>query len=576
MVARPAQYHRGHLDTDLQQDLLRPGQVQGIFQLPVERDTRIRIAFDATDNLSISLRVIDCNYQTFYAFPAAVAADIPGNLTADGAQLHSYLWRRPDWGAIPAGSYYLLLTVNWNSTDFYQAVSEPFDLQDSHPATMLFEYRNSTNRDGMFFEQLPARIPLRLPAFIADMQALSSDTVYQNQRFDTVPLDSNPFRNWRLYVDPIPDYILDKLNYIFACDYVLLDGKQYTKAGDGAGWEKQGETTSPLWAAQLTIQEANGDEGNVYVDPVIPLYTSPAFPYALTSLTVQQNGLTVQLLPPGTAGYILDNQTQETAMIAALNLVLSSLELFGAISKVNGTLIYTNGAGESYRNGSAALRLTQFGFGFVSPGPTGSGPGTIYPGLSLDFRRAGGVIDWGDGAIEAVAFSVATRTLTHIYTGPAATYNVRIFAGMTYFAVTSPLRSGFTGTLPTGLQSLIIDRGTFPANTFLFSVLAPVAATLQELTVTRTAITAANGFNAVYLPKLTQIDFSQNAFSSNVMSALVYDTHYNASNKQTNNPVIAGGVLSVAAQTTGAALNANGTYYKTTLQNAPFYWQVNS
>lgn len=576
---RSPRYHRGHLDDSLQNELFRTGEgnVNETYLHKVERGDPFRFAFDATDNAVHAVQVIDCRGTVLLTIAQTATADIAGNVASDGSQYHSYKYAMPNLNAIAAdGVYYLLVTVTWASGLPYRAVSEPFELKAVHPDTICIEYRHSENKLGMWFENLPMRPILRVPGFIGDLDTLTSSTVYQDQGYNTVPLDDNGFRNHTLFIQPVADYMRDKLNDIFTCNYVLLDGKQYTKASESAKLEKEGAVTASLWGSTLTIQEADGAEGFEYDDPAIPLFTA-AYPYALQSITLKSGSLVVQVMPPTVAGYEVFDSTQEAAMITALNAALASQEMFGVIAKVAGVLTYTNGPGENYRSADATLYTTFVGSNIASNGPIGSGPGAIYPGLVINLRRARGLLSWGDGTpLETVPFTTGNLAMQHTYVVPAGNYPLRIWGFTEALSIVSNMRQGLTGTLPVGLRGLSLDFGTFPSNTFLFSMLAPVASTLNLLSITRNGLTAANGFNNIYMPNLEFIDFSQNAFSGQVMGAFVYDVFFNASNKGTYNPVFAGGKFSIGAQTTGAVLNGQGVSYKSVLTSAPFYWTVNS
>lgn len=566
----------GHLDSDWQIERFQPGDIETVYRLKVARGMRQRVMIDATDNTAISLKVIDCTGLTVYTFTNPTPIDVPGNKDAAGDQLHTYLFKAANLSSITAdGTYYLLLSVTL-ATGVYQAVTEPFLLANSHEGTMEVAWSNSENKGGIWYENAPVRFGMLIEGRIKRLKPQVQATTFRDQSQDLTVLKSDSFRNWTFFVgttgEGIPEYKLDKLSWIFDLDFVLLKGKQYTRASESAVWEKLGDEDAATFAASLPVQEADGFEGFAYTDPRLKLFTAPSPPYALAALSINQNAHYAQLIPATSPGFIVDDGTEEIAMVAAINAGLGDRELYGTVTRTSGNIDYTNGPGENYRGASAKLYTTSFGFGFVSGGPfTGPFGGTVYPTLSLSLRKAGGIIDWGDGNIEALPYSVSITTLSHAYTGAAGTYQVRIFGAMEYISIQGA--SGLTGTLPAGLKGLDIINGSFPSNTFQFSILAPVLSTLESLGITNSGLTSAVPFNSYYLPKLKYIDFSGNAFTSNAMGALTHDAWYNATHQPVGSPVLQGGVFSVGGQTTGAKINATGITHKAKLE--ALFWNVN-
>ena len=166
-----------------------------------------------------------------------------------------------DISDLPEGLYWLyqqvtLLSINW------EAISEPIHSKTAWPNTMLITYKNSFNKDGVAWTT-GLQMSFRVEAAIMDMNPEAEVTSYINQTRDTMVLDGTPFRTYKLYIGEAPGvspYIMDLLNRIFVCDYIIIEGKRYSRES-GSKWEISRQKNYPLIAGSLEIVEATNTDG---------------------------------------------------------------------------------------------------------------------------------------------------------------------------------------------------------------------------------------------------------------------------------------------------------------------------
>jgi hypothetical protein len=180
-------------------------------------------------------------------------------------------------------SYYLyessfnLNLVSWESSNqqiFYirltagtlTLISEPMVMTDDLSKTLLIEYKHRSFYNNMVFEQ-GFYAAIRIKAILAFKQAAAKDTFYEDQVLDMVMLKSKPYRIFELTVgvqDAIPDFMIDKLNRIFGCSDILIDGKYYAK-NDGAKWEEKADVSyHALKVYSIELRESTNKENKIF------------------------------------------------------------------------------------------------------------------------------------------------------------------------------------------------------------------------------------------------------------------------------------------------------------------------
>lgn len=176
--------------------------------------------------------------------------------------------------------YYFLYQVITAGALTWKLITEPIALANSWENTLLFEYKNSFDRDDVFW------FPTMVCRFFceADIQDYEPDTErnnYLNQIKSTTLLDSFPGEAYQLYIGDtrygrsgVTDYIIKKLDRIFCCDTVLINDKQYA-AKTGSNFKITRNRNYPLIGASLDIVPSVNESSTQFAD------TTPVFDFGI-------------------------------------------------------------------------------------------------------------------------------------------------------------------------------------------------------------------------------------------------------------------------------------------------------
>lgn len=135
-----------------------------------------------------------------------------------------------DLSSLRSGTYFLKTSLN--ATKFL--ISEPIDLQDLHKNTLLFEYRNSRYHGDILFET-GIDLSFRVEGVFGFLQPGSESVMYKDQRLNPTVLSSRTFNSLILKIGGakgVPDWVVEKMNNIFSCNDVRIDGKNYSLTED--------------------------------------------------------------------------------------------------------------------------------------------------------------------------------------------------------------------------------------------------------------------------------------------------------------------------------------------------------
>jgi len=119
-------------------------------------------------------------------------------------------------------------------------ISEGIQLKEKWDNTILIEFKHSRNKLGTVFTEgyFPC---LRVFGTIGRYTPKSKFTEFADQPQDLDLLGSVGFDTWKLTIgheEPVPDYIMQKVDRALLLDTVFIDGTQYTR-DSGAAWEQQ-------------------------------------------------------------------------------------------------------------------------------------------------------------------------------------------------------------------------------------------------------------------------------------------------------------------------------------------------
>lgn len=164
------------------------------------------------------------------------------------------------FAGLPDGCYYTKLSPGSNPADIQ--ISEPIDLKVVQPDTVYYEYKHSRFHGDVIFET-GIQFSFRVEGCRGKLYPVSDDTFYRDQKLNPVQLSSKPYGSFDLSHGGsfgIPDWVVRKINWIWSCDSVMINGKSFAKdTGSNnsfAGIQINEEDDYPLYG--LTMQVAEG------------------------------------------------------------------------------------------------------------------------------------------------------------------------------------------------------------------------------------------------------------------------------------------------------------------------------
>jgi len=197
---------------------------------------------------AIQMQVIDCDQNVL--------------LTQSAIQMRANKYM-PGWyvyeitlslAVFSPGTIYLKLNLGLGSKFM---ISEPIQVAEKWPNTVLFQYSNSKYHGDVIFET-GIVFNYRCEAVIRRLNPSSERTFYRDQKLNPTQLKVRPFRVWELgigYLFGIPDTVIDIMNWIWSCDNVLLDGKSFAVLDDSKFEDQEIHKQYPLRHWTLAIQE---------------------------------------------------------------------------------------------------------------------------------------------------------------------------------------------------------------------------------------------------------------------------------------------------------------------------------
>lgn len=211
---------------------------------------------------------------------AACIMDVDGNeklpiqstgLSISGGDM-DYFEFKTILSSLPEGQYFVQVEIEFNgSTKSILLISEPFQVKNLHTDSVLLEYTHDQNDFDILFipeGKSPRAYSLRIQGGFASDGFLpfAKDTVYKNQEFDTVLLNSTPYSTHKLtlgHAAGIPNWLIDKVNRILSCTCVKIDGVQWVK-NEGAKLEATREKNYPMAGWSIELIKANHDYSEAF------------------------------------------------------------------------------------------------------------------------------------------------------------------------------------------------------------------------------------------------------------------------------------------------------------------------
>lgn len=251
--AQLGQYLTKHFDDYWNSEQVRNFETQVFYKQKYQTNDTIYLQYES-NFAAIQLDVIDCDQVSQIA---QVATQVRANLYLPGYFVYE---NTVSLAPLPAGTYWIKLTLGDGSTVM---ISEPIEVAETWPNTILFEYFNSTFHGDVVYET-GIQFGLRCEAIITKLDPGNLRTAYRDQKQNPSILKSVPFREFNLLIGQklrsgdmigIPDWVIDKLNWVFSCDNVFLDGKTFAVANDATFEDTEVDVSYPYRTWSLKIQE---------------------------------------------------------------------------------------------------------------------------------------------------------------------------------------------------------------------------------------------------------------------------------------------------------------------------------
>lgn len=265
-----------------------------------------------------------------------------------------------------AGMYFLVveITTGANSKTY---LSEPYNIKETWPQTVLIQYSDSQNQFDVRFDKSP-NFELRIPAYL---DYLTNKIEYSKFRDQRANLRQTYARDWRVFqliigttMFPygITPYHCDKLAKILKCDTIYIDGKRFI-GEDGADFEPSmyGENypmrTLTLQFAEYYVNDSDGFFGSETLE-LFELGTSTKFPYAVKDLTFTKiygtGAASVNFNAVGIREIF--NTTDELNYRNELNVIAAANGIVGGFAIIGDFMTFTNGINENYSANVYSLR----------------------------------------------------------------------------------------------------------------------------------------------------------------------------------------------------------------------------
>lgn len=163
--------------------------------------------------------------------------------------------------SVSTGYYYVQVLVG-NGISQIKLISEPIYVDTKIPNSILFEYKHRKNFYGSIFQN-GETFSFRCEAIFTDFKPSVNSVVFEDQTANLVSLSATAFRSFELVIGDgygVPDWVADKINRIFGCSTVLLDGKEFVRS-DGSKMSRNGEKLYPMAGWTIEVREAKANNG---------------------------------------------------------------------------------------------------------------------------------------------------------------------------------------------------------------------------------------------------------------------------------------------------------------------------
>lgn len=196
----------------------------------------------------INISLIDINGQVVGS--TLVLSNVVANKFEPGKYVFEGAYSFAD---IPEGFYYFKMTTG--SPILKTFISWPLHVKAVHENTCYLEYSNSRYHGDVIFET-GIVFGLRVEAMLGNFKPGGKRDIYEDEKLNPTVLKATPFRQFDFIIGGyfgIPEDMIDKLNWIWSCNNVTIDGKSF--AADESVIEPKGDLDYPLKGVVMKVRE---------------------------------------------------------------------------------------------------------------------------------------------------------------------------------------------------------------------------------------------------------------------------------------------------------------------------------
>lgn len=325
---------------------------------------QVQYSFVDAGIINASLKLYSCDGTLVDTFPLEQPSDMPAITDEDGLTYRVNLLNDTEFfQTVDPGRYYFLLefpfsTAGTTVVDKIESwISEPIELRDSWPDTILAEISNDTNAQDVIFEQYPQRFAFRVEGAIVNPKDLVNRVTAQDQTAQTYPLSADVYNGATFAIGGnggfVADWVFKKLNFYFTAKYLRLDNMGYT-AADGAAITRQYIPDYPLYSGSIDIVESEEAKNYQYTTGRLLILTAPFSDFAVLGVKIGYPGQTVfyydtPALLDGTDGIALSDYA------SILDGLISTFGLTGLVVLSGQSIFYELGPGEEFSFAEAVV-----------------------------------------------------------------------------------------------------------------------------------------------------------------------------------------------------------------------------
>lgn len=326
--------------------------------------------------------------------------------TWNGLTLYTITVRLYD---VSEGRYFIRVGYNHGSTTYSYVLFEPFHVKQIHENTIRIDYSSSFNHQSVVYPSDLFVQQIRIKGVISEVTPDSKFNVYEDQPLNYEMVYGTTFRQFELTLNNIPEWFADKLDRVFLCNQLTIDGHSYTRS-EGAKLEPKKVAGMPVKEHAIKLRERyNLDTANYAMNHKV-LGTMP-----------QTENIWVEFITIATTVYNIDLAFKgKRNLLDYLNSVLlDTINSAGAYDgcyfaeSANNELIFIGTSSTTISGTWYFINYYQYSFSFkIKRGSFHFELDVVSPASQAY------AVSYGDGVVDdSAALTTGTTTISHTYSG---------------------------------------------------------------------------------------------------------------------------------------------------------------